>query len=149
MNNFQIFGLQFALSTLVYALIARWYIAPILARLPLREALPPLLLTHALRGLGLTVLVTAVVSPEVPRAFATQVAYGDLLATGLALLALAGVRARWTLAPALVWVFNLEGFADLMLAFYNGVRLDVTRYQLGAAGTFRRLSCPHYWSPTS
>jgi len=36
----------------------------------------------------------------------------------LALLALAGVRARWTLAPALVWVFNLEGFADLMLAFY-------------------------------
>lgn len=133
MNNFQIFGLQFTLSTLVYALIARWYIAPILARLPLREALQPLLLTHALRGLGLTVLVTAVVSPEVPRAFATQVAYGDLLATGLALLALAGVRARWTLAPALVWVFNLEGFADLMLAFYNGVRLDVTRYQLGAA----------------
>lgn len=83
MNNFQIFGLQFTLSTLVYALIARWYIAPILARLPLREALPPLLLTHALRGLGLTVLVTAVVSPEVPRAFATQVAYGDLLANGI------------------------------------------------------------------
>jgi len=50
MNNFQIFGLQFTLSTLVYALIARWYIAPILARLPLREALPPLLLTHALRS---------------------------------------------------------------------------------------------------
>jgi len=133
MNNFQIFGLQFALSTLVYALIARWYIAPILSKLPLRTALQPLLLMHALRGLGMTLLVTAVVSPEVPRAFATQVAYGDLLATGLALLALAGLRARWAFAPAIVWVFNLEGFADLLLAFYNGVRLDVTRYQLGAA----------------
>ena len=133
MNNFQIFGLQFALSTLVYALIARWYIAPILSKLPLRTALQPLLLMHGLRGLGMTLLVTAVVSPEVPRAFATQVAYGDLLATGLALLALAGLRARWAFAPVLVWVFNLEGFADLLLAFYSGVRLDVTRYQLGAA----------------
>lgn len=133
MNNFQIFGLQFAISTLVYALIARWYVAPILGKLPLRTALQPLVLIHGLRVLGLTVLVTAVVSPEVPRAFATQVAYGDLLATGLALLALAGLRARWAFAPALVWVFNLEGFADLLLAFYNGVRLDITRYPLGAA----------------
>lgn len=31
MGNFEIFGLQFAMSTLVYALIARWYVAPRLA----------------------------------------------------------------------------------------------------------------------
>ena len=133
MDNFQIFGLQFTVSLLVYALIARWFVAPRLAGLPLRQALQPLLLFHALRTLGLTTLVTVVVSPDVPRSFVTPLAYGDLVASGLALLSLAALRAGWGVAIPLVWIFNLEGFVDLLNAFYLGVRLDVTRYQLGAA----------------
>lgn len=62
--------------------------------LPLRDALIPLLLLHSLRHLGLTVLVTAVVPPDVPREFTVPLAYGDLLATGLALLSIAALRAR-------------------------------------------------------
>ncbi len=133
MGNFEIFGLQFAMTTLVYALAARWYLAPRLAFLPLRDALVPLLLVHALRHLGMTVLVTAVVPPDVPREFAVPLAYGDLLAAGLALLSIAALRARLSFATALVWIFNIVGFADLLNAFYRGTRLDVTRYQLGAA----------------
>ncbi len=133
MGNFQIFGLQFIVSVFVYALIVRWYVAPRVAARPLRQALQPFLLLHSLRTLGLTLLVTAVVSPDVPRAFATQVAYGDLIATGLALLSLAALRAGWSAAIPLVWIFNLEGFLDLLNAFYAGIRLDITRYQLGAA----------------
>ena len=53
MTTLQIFGLQFAFNLLVYALVARWYIAPRLAALPLQAALIPLLLFHALRTLGL------------------------------------------------------------------------------------------------
>lgn len=133
MGNFEIFGLQFAMSTLVYALIARWYVAPRLAPLPLRDALIPLLLLHSLRHLGMTVLVTAVVSADVPREFTVPLAYGDLLATGLALLSIAALRSRLGFATALVWIFNVVGTADLLNAFYQGTRLDVTRYQLGAA----------------
>lgn len=133
MGNFEIFGLQFAMSTLVYALIARWYVAPRLAPLPLRDALIPLLLLHSLRHLGMTVLVTAVVSADVPREFTVPLAYGDLLAAGLALLSIAALQARLGFATAPVWIFNVVGFADLLNAFYQGTRLDVTRYQLGAA----------------
>ncbi len=133
MDNFRIFGLQFSLSIIVYALIARWYVAPRLAPLPLRDALVPLLLLHSLRALGMTLLVTVVVSPEVPREFAAQVAYGDLLAVGLALLSIAALRGRLSFSVALVWIFNIVGFVDLLNALYKGISLDVTRYQLGAA----------------
>src|SRR2546429_9919746 len=92
MGNFEIFGLQFVGSLLVYVLIARWYVAPRLATMPLSAALQPLLLHHATRILGMTLLVSAVVGPGGPRAFANQVAYGYLIAAVLALVSLAAAR---------------------------------------------------------
>ncbi len=133
MGNFEIFGLQFAGSLLVYALIARWYVAPRLATMPLSAALQPLLLHHATRILGMTLLVSAVVGPGVPRAFALQVAYGDLIAAVLALVSIAALRARASYAIALVWIFNIEGFADLLNALAQGIRLNVASTPLGAA----------------
>ena len=133
MGNFEIFGLQFAGSLLVYALIARWYVAPRLATMPLSAALQPLLLHHATRTVGMTLLVSAVVGPGVPRAFALQVAYGDLVAAVLALVSIAALRARASYAIALVWIFNIEGFADLLNALAQGIRLNVANTPLGAA----------------
>jgi len=133
MGNFEIFGLQFAGSLLVYALIARWYVAPRLATMPLSAALQPLLLHHATRTVGMTLLVSAVVGPGVPRAFALQVAYGDLVAAVLALVSIAALRARASYAIALVWIFNIEGFADLLNALAQGIRLNVASTPLGAA----------------
>ena len=130
MNAQQIFGLQFALNLLVYWLIAVWYVGPWLARLPLERALAPLLLLHATRHLGLVFLVPTVVGTPLPDAFALPAAYGDLLAAILALLALAALRAGWTGALALVWLFNVVGTLDLLNALAQGVRLGV---QLGAA----------------
>ena len=130
MTPFQIFGLQFALSLVVGALLARWHVWPRLAALPTRRALPPLLFVHATRYIGLVFLVPTVVPPGVPAAFAVPAAYGDLLAAVLALLALLTLRGEWPGAIALCWLFNLVGTADLLYAVAQGVRLDV---QLGAA----------------
>jgi hypothetical protein len=125
-----IFGLQVVLSLVGYSLIARFYVAPRLAALPLPAALTPLLLLHAFRHLGMVFLVPAVVGPELPPAFAVPAAYGDLLAALLALLAIAALRMEWAVAIALVWVFNIVGLLDLVSAFYQGLRNNV---QLGAA----------------
>jgi hypothetical protein len=99
MNSAQIFGLQFALNLIVCALIARWYIAPRLAALPIHAALIPLLLFHTLRTVGMVFVVPAVVDPNLPRDFAVPAAYGDLLAVLLAFAAIARCRpacaARW------------------------------------------------------
>lgn len=132
MSSFQIFGLQFLLSVIGYGLIARWYVAPRLAALPLHSALVPLLVPHAFRHVGLVFLVPAVVSPALPPAFARAAAYGDLLAALLALAAIVALRSRWSLAIALTWVFNVFGTLDLLYAFYQGIRLDVGP-QLGSA----------------
>jgi hypothetical protein len=81
----------------------------------------------------MTVLVSAVVGPEVPRAFAVQVAYRDLVAVGLALVSIAPLRMRARFALALVWIFNVEGFVDFPNALVQGLRHDVTSAPLGAA----------------
>ena len=133
MNSTQIFGLQFALNLIVYALIARWYIAPRLAALPLHAALTPLLLLNALRTVGMVFVVPTVVDPSLPREFAVPAAYGDLLAVLLALAAIAALQARLRGALALVWVFSIEGTVDLLYALYQGLRLGLTDYQLGVA----------------
>jgi hypothetical protein len=125
-----IFGLQIVMSSVGYSLIARFYLAPWLAALPRPAALTPLLLFHAFRHVGMVFLVPTVVGPALPSAFAVPVAYGDLLAALLALLAIAALRMAWPLAIPLVWLFNVEGTLDLLNAFYQGLRHDV---QLGAA----------------
>src|SRR2546425_12358218 len=88
MESFQIFVVQVVLSFVVYGLIARWYVGPRLAALPLPAALPPLLFIHAFRYLGLVFLVPAVAAPTLAPEFARPAAYGDLLAALLALAAL-------------------------------------------------------------
>ena len=130
MDSFQIFQLQVVLSIIVYALIAKWYVAPRLAALPLHVALMPLLFLHAFRHLGMVFLVPTVAGSSVPDAFAFPVAYGDLVAALLALLAIIALRYRWPLAIALSWLFNIEGTVDLLHAFYQGFRL---RPEIGAA----------------
>lgn len=142
MGNFQIFGLQFALSTLVYALIFRWFASPWLAAMPARNALVVLLIPHLMRHLGMTFLVTVVASPDVPRGFVSQVAYGDLLAMALALASALALRARAEFAFGLVWVFNIVGSLDLINALYQGLRLDVTRYQVGAVWYIPTFAVP-------
>lgn len=69
MMPFILFGIQFTLSLLVYALIAFWYITPRLSRLPREEALTPLLWVHAFRIVGGTILAPGSVAVGVPMEF--------------------------------------------------------------------------------
>ncbi|MBI4560681.1 MAG: hypothetical protein HY724_01450 [Candidatus Rokubacteria bacterium] len=125
MDSFQIFGIQFLLSLIVYGLIAKWYVAPRLAAWPLQDALILLLFPHAFRHLGMVFLVPAIVAPTLPGAFARPAAYGDLLSGVLALLAILALRAGWALGIPLAWLANLVGTLDLLYAFYRGITLDV------------------------
>ncbi len=76
----------------------------------------PLIFPHALRHVGLAFLVPGLVVQPLPSFFATSVAYGDFVSGVLALLSLVALRARWGLALALVWLFNIVGTMDLLNA---------------------------------
>lgn len=144
MDSQLVFFLQIVLSLVVYTLIARWYLAPVLARLPLAQALTPLLLFHATRYVGATFLTPSVIDARVPSSFTVPGAVGDLLAVLLALIALAALRRGSRFAPPLLWVFNLEGTLDFAVAFIQGVRVGLPYYQLGATWFIPTMLVPAY-----
>ena len=108
-----IFGLQFLLSVVAWGLIASFLLSPWLAKLPQREALLWLSVPHAFRHVGMVFLVPGVVDQPLPPDFANPAAYGDLATGVLALLAMVALRAQWSVALGLVWLFNVVGTVDL------------------------------------
>ena len=131
MEQVVIFGIQFTLSLLAYALIAAWYVVPRLSRLPRDLALMPLLWNHAFRIVGGTILAPGAVDAAVPLDFRTMVGYGDLTTALLALLALIALRTRFSGAIALVWLCVGVGMIDTINAIVQSVRYNVFTYSLG------------------
>ena len=115
-----VYGISIVFSFIAWGIVTARYVWPALRTLPRARALRPLLVLHGFRFIGLAFLVPGVVSPDLPIAFARPAAYGDLMTTVLALLALALLQSR--LGLVLVWVFNGCGTADLLYAFYQGNR---------------------------
>jgi len=141
MNDLTILLLQVFLSTIVFAIIMMWYVAPWLSGKPIYEALILLILPHAFRHMGMSFLVSTVVKQPLPPFFASPAAYGDLAAGLLALLSIIALRLRWRLALPLVWVFNVVGSLDLVNAFVQGIRLNAIS-DLGATWFIPTLLVP-------
>ncbi len=116
MDTLTVFGVQLVLSLIVYALLAKWYVMPWLAKKPIHLALIALTFPHAFRHIGLAFLVPGLVAEPLPNSFAFAAAYGDFVSGLLALLSLVALRRRWSLALPLVWLFNIVGTVDLLNA---------------------------------
>jgi hypothetical protein len=124
---------QFFVALIGYGLVARWYVAPALAGRPLRAALPPLLLPHLMRPVSLWLLAPGViVQSSLPSSFAEGTAYGDLVATTLALIAVLLVRAEVKGAVLAAWVFNVVGLLDALRNCLAGM-LAQAPLHMGAA----------------
>jgi hypothetical protein len=129
-----IWGVTVAFGFLAWGVFAAQYIWPAIRKRERADALRPILVLHGFRYIGLVVLIPGVVSPELSgTVFARGLAYGDLMAATLALIALAALRTRWS--GPLVWIFNIFGTADLLNAFYQGDRISLANSPgvLGAA----------------
>lgn len=116
MNLVSIFALQFLLSTMVIAVLARWYLVPWLKGKPLTSVLALLIAPHAFRHLGMAFLVPGLTSETLPVGFASAAAYGDLISGFLAIAVLVALRYRWRSAIPLAWVFSIFGLGDLVYA---------------------------------
>jgi hypothetical protein len=131
MEPIVLFGIQFTLSLLAYALIAGWYVAPRLARLPREAALVPLLWVHAFRIIGGTILAPGAVSSAVSPDFRAMIGYGDMITALLSIIALIALRVRFPGALLLVCLFLLVGTADTVNAIVQSMRDSVFNYPLG------------------
>jgi hypothetical protein len=131
MEPIVLFGIQFTFCLAAYALIAWWYVAPRLSRLPRELALVPLVWIHAFRIVGGTILAPGSVDAAVPMEFRTMIGYGDMLTGVLALLALIALRQRSRYAIVLVWLCLAVGLVDTVNAIIQSMRFSVFTYGLG------------------
>jgi hypothetical protein len=134
------FFASIAFSFIAWGIVTARYIWPQLRLLRRSEALRPLLVLHSFRFIGLAFLVPGVVSPDLPSTFAHSAAYGDIIATILALLALVSLRRG--VGIVIAWIFNLWGSADILNAFYQANSAGLLAGQLGAGYFLPTLVVP-------
>lgn len=103
-------------TTVVFYVAARLYLLPRLGELRPRSILLPILLLHSLRHLGLMFLTRGAIYPGMPPQFAIPAAVGDLLTALLAFASIPAMANDWKIGRPLVWVFNIFGTLDLLLA---------------------------------
>jgi hypothetical protein len=129
-----IFAASALMSLVSSAVIAKLYLWPWLRATDRALALVALVAPHMFfRFIGLSFLVVGVVSPSLPAGFAIPAAYGDFVAGILAIIATIALSQHFSWAIAAVWVFNVWGAADLLLAFYHGPHFRILPGDLGAA----------------
>ena len=112
----RILTLNLVATTVVFYVAARIYLLPHLRRLRPSAVLIPILLLHSLRHLGLMFLTRGATYPGLPPQFAYPAALGDLLSAVLAFAAIFLVARNSAGARSLVWVFNVFGTIDLLVA---------------------------------
>jgi hypothetical protein len=102
-----LFGIGIIFSFVAWGIVKAQFIWAELHYRSHVDALRPLLTLHTFRFIGLSFLIPGVVSPDLPAAFATSAAYGDIVGAVLAMLSLAAIRS--SLGIPLVWLFNIWG----------------------------------------
>ena len=143
MNSDALFGLSILMSFIAFGIVTKLYIWPRIRVMRREDALIPLVVPHTFRFVGLSFLIPGVVSPSLPSAFAVPVAYGDLVAAILAIVATLTLSARVSWAIPIVWVFNVWGAVDLLHAIYQGqIGEHIGPESLGAAFYIPTLVVP-------
>ena len=129
-----LFQIHLVLGYVAWLLCFGAYVWPRLKSMDRVDAQLAIATLHSFRFFGLVFILPGVVGPNLPAAFATPTAYGDLTTGILAILALSTVRIR-PLFWLFVVAFNLVGVVDLLLAYYHAIQLGLPAMagELGAA----------------
>ena len=128
--------LNLVANTAIFYFAALLYLLPLIPRVRPREILIPILLLHSTRHLGLMFLSPGAIYPGMPEQFAYPAAFGDLITAVLALMAIPFVLRGSVFAKSLVWVFNVFGTVDLLVAI-----VTATIYNASV------VMGPAYWIP--
>jgi len=111
MNDYGYLAIQFSMAIAAYLLIFRTYLHPWLREQTFEAAVMPFLIFHIFRYLGLALLVTGQVDPEVSRNALSIMAYGDLASGVCALIAVVAIVHGSRFIVPLVVLFSVVGIA--------------------------------------
>ena len=119
------FGGSAAAGIIGWATIFATIIWPKMKQQPMVQQLKILTATSFFRYFATTMLIAGLVSHKLPSGFADPAAFGDLISLVLAYIAFIGLQRSKAEKPLLfpVWIFNIVGTADLLLAMVLGPAL--------------------------
>jgi hypothetical protein len=129
-------------ATFVFAIAGKIYVWPILKRATSLTVLVPILLLHATRHLGLMFLAPGATIAGLSQQFAYPAAIGDLIAAILAVIAIFAIYITPGSARFFIWIFNLEGSVDLLIAIY------LANYYAAAPFMGAAYWIPAFWVPS-
>lgn len=125
-----LFGASVLMSLIVWNKVSTKYLWLQVKDMELKKAARPILFLHSFRFAGLSFLVPGVIHAGLNPAWAMPAAFGDFTAAILAFITLLLLNnASFRL---LLWIFNIVGLIDLLLAFIDGPRYGILPF-LGAA----------------
>ncbi len=128
-------------STAVFYAGARIYILPKIKEMNPQVLLVPILILHSFRHLGLMFLTRGATYPGMPPQFAYPAAIGDFITSVLAFIAIPFTVKNLRGWRFPVWVFNIVGSVDLMIAIVQATIYGAPAY-MGAA-----YWIPSFWVP--
>lgn len=131
MSNLLILNLQCLVALGTYVVIFRIYLQPWFQAQPFRTAVLPLLLLHAFRYLGLTLMVPGQIDDAIALEALQIMAWGDFASAVSALLAAVAVHHRWSVSTALVALFSLISIGDLILVGYTATNAGLFFADIG------------------
>jgi hypothetical protein len=123
------------LGYVAWLICSSWYILPKLKAMDQISAHRVIAILHSFRFFGLVFILPGVVGTNLPQGFAPFAAYGDFATGLLALLALLTIRTS-PLFWSFVVGFNVVGTIDILVDYYNGVRLNLPAASGGLGATY-------------
>src|SRR5436190_9693787 len=123
-------------NTAIFYVAARLYLLPLVPRVEPQQIVVPILLLHSTRHLGMMFLTRGATYSGLPPEFAYPAAFGDLVTAILAFLAIPLVLRGSRAAKPAMWIFNVFGTVDLLVAI-----VTATIYNAPVA------MGPAYWIP--
>lgn len=131
MDNFTIINLQAIIGTISIVIGFNWWIKPRVVNLSIHDALLPFVFLNTFRYLGLSFMAKEQFYSEFPSEFLNTVGIWDMSTAILAIIAAVALKNKWTFAIPLVWIFNIVGFTDLVVAFPQFFGLKLYDHDLG------------------
>ena len=125
-----LFGVSVLMSLIVWNKISKKYFWLLFKDLELKKAAQPILFLHSFRFAGLSFFIPGIVHAGLNPVWAMPAAFGDFTTAILALITVSLINSI-SFRP-LLWVFNIWGLADLILAFIDGPRYGIIPF-LGPA----------------
>jgi len=121
-------GAQF-FSLIIFASVARWYVAPRLGTLSRADALTPLVWLHAFRYVALQAYSAQHGGFPISDRGLTEIVVGDVGGAVIALATIVALRHRARVAIPLAWLLVAETVFDTITNIRGGIRENL----LGAA----------------